>query len=238
MLDGVSHQKNVSSKLSKLDSQISFKIILLGDTNTGKTSIIHQARGGRDKIYNVGPTMSFDYYTIIHEFESWIVKLQIWDTCGQEKFRSLTKNFYKNSDLAILVYSIDNLLSFNNIDIWLKELRATAKSDLVVFLVGNKIDKEEERQVSKEMLQDFIDKNNIDLAMEVSAETGVEIRELFVKSALVLSESYFNAKSFELSDTNLSKDTILQRKQNANSRPSQTLSTTLQTNKKKLNCCN
>lgn len=237
MMNDYYHKKATSSKLSKLDSQISFKIIFLGDSNTGKTSIINHANCSNDK--SVRPTLNFDYHTMIHEFESWIVKLQIWDTCGQEKFRALVKNFYKNTDLAVLVYSIDNVTSFNNIDVWLKDLRSLAKSDLAVVLVGNKSDIEDRRQVTQKMVEDYKERNSIQLAMEVSAESGVGIKSLFVQSAFILSEMYFSARSVIESETIISEDRILLHDKKPEFNLSHIQSTTFQSAKrKKHNCCN
>ena len=79
-----------------------------------------------------------------------VIKLQIWDTCGQEIYKSLVSNFYRNSSLAIIVYSIDNRESFEHAETWLKELKNQANPDVRIFLVGNKADLEESRQVKKE----------------------------------------------------------------------------------------
>jgi Ras-related protein Rab-11A len=72
-----------------------------------------------------------------------VVKLQIWDTCGQEVYRSLISNFYRNSSLACLLYAIDNRDSFNNAENWLKELKSQANPDVKIMLVGNKCDLED-----------------------------------------------------------------------------------------------
>jgi len=80
-----------------------------------------------------------------------VIKLQIWDTCGQETYRSLITNFYKNSSLAFMVYAINKYINsiiksketFEDIDVWLKELRTNSNPDVKVFLIGNKSDLEE-----------------------------------------------------------------------------------------------
>ena len=77
------------------------------------------------------------------------IKLQIWDTCGQELYRSLIRSFYHNSSLAILVYSINNDMSFNDLNIWINEIRTNGNPDINIFLIGNKADLEDKRKISK-----------------------------------------------------------------------------------------
>ena len=127
---------------------LSFKIIVIGDSGVGKSCLTMKATKNLfENSYNA--TVGFEFYSFNLKVEDKIVKLQIWDTCGQEVYRSLITNFYRNSSLAIMVYSIDkyqfNLLSldsFNNIEIWLKELKTHANPDAKVFLIGNKCDLE------------------------------------------------------------------------------------------------
>ena len=76
-----------------------------------------------------------------------IIKLQIWDTCGMEVYRSLIKSFYINSSLAVIVYAINDSDSFNDIHFWVKELKTMSSPDIKIILIGNKIDLENERKV-------------------------------------------------------------------------------------------
>ena len=122
------------------------------------------------------------------------VKLQIWDTCGQEVYRSLIGSFYRNSSLAIIVYSIDNENSFNNIESWLNELKTKGNPDINIFLVGNKVDLEDKRVVSKEMANDVCDINNIKCFMETSAKTGFNVKNIFIEAAKVLYEQHIKMK--------------------------------------------
>ena len=120
-----------------------------------------------------------------------IIKLQIWETCGQEAYRSLIKNFYRNASLAIIVYSVEDLQSFNDIDIWLKQVKTYGTSSCKIFLIGNKIDTFE-RQVSIE--QGIKCKNDFffDCFMETSAKEGINTKELFINCATVLYEENQN----------------------------------------------
>jgi small GTP-binding protein len=97
---------------------------------------------------NYTATVGFEFLTFNVKINDKIIKLQIWDTCGQEIYRSLITNFYRNSSLAIMIYSIDKYIdllylsyeSFENLDSWLKELRTHSNPDAKVFLIGNKVD--------------------------------------------------------------------------------------------------
>ena len=101
---------------------LSFKIIVIGDSGVGKTCLSNKAtKNTFDDSYNT--TIGFEFFSFnIKMFEK-VIKLQVWDTCGQELYRSLITNFYRNASLAIMVYAINNKDSFDNIDVWLKELK-------------------------------------------------------------------------------------------------------------------
>ena len=94
----------VSEEISFYD--FNFKIILIGDSGVGKSCLTVKAT---KNIFsnNYSATLGFEFFTINLKFKEKVVKLQIWDTCGQEIYRSLINNFYRNSSLAVLVYSID-----------------------------------------------------------------------------------------------------------------------------------
>ena len=119
-----------------------------------------------------------------------MVKLQIWDTCGQELYRSLITNFYRNTSLAIMVYAINEKNSFENVEMWLRELRTLANPDVKVFLIGNKIDLEKDRVITTEQGENFYKVNKLNLFMEASAKTGINAQNIFIKAAEILYEDY------------------------------------------------
>ena len=99
---------------------VSFKIIVIGDSGVGKSCLTNKAtRNIFEDNYHA--TVGFEFFTFNLKINDKIVKLQIWDTCGQELYRSLISNFYRNTSLAILVYSVTSEISFQNVDMWLKE---------------------------------------------------------------------------------------------------------------------
>ncbi len=111
------------------------------------------------------------------------VRVQIWDTAGQEAFRSITRSYYKSSTCAIIVYDITNKKSFANVVSWLNECREMCFKDILICLVGNKTDLESKRVVSKEDGQKFAQENGL-LFIETSAQDGTNIEELFNKATI------------------------------------------------------
>ena len=139
-------------------------------------------------------TVGFEFFSFNIKMGDKVLKLQIWDTCGQELYRSLITNFYRNSSLAIMVYSITSKDSFDNIDIWLKELRMHSNPDAKVFLIGNKIDLDNERKVEKSLGETYSKDNNLNLFMEASAKTGFNAQNVFIEAAKVLYSDYLKYK--------------------------------------------
>ena len=110
------------------------------------------------------------------------IRIQIWDTAGQEAFRSITRSYYKNSTCAFIVYDITSRKTFDNIIIWLKECKDMCYKDILIVLIGNKSDLEGRRVVSFEEGQKFADDNQL-LFFETSAKDGSNIQEIFTESA-------------------------------------------------------
>jgi small GTP-binding protein len=168
---------------------LSFKIVLLGNSGVGKTCITKRAIKSEFKeLQNL--TVGMEFYTIFVKVENKLIRLQLWDTCGEEKYRALVTNFYRNSSLAILVYAIDDSKSFRDLDSWVKELRQNNSPSIKLFLVGNKIDLLENKEVTKEMFDSFCDLYHINDYIETSAKTGENICKMFVNIAKKLYEDY------------------------------------------------
>merc|ERR1711976_419446 len=126
---------------------LSFKLIVIGDSGVGKSCLTMKATKNLFENH-YSATVGFEFFTFNIKINDRIIKLQSWDTCGQEIYRSLITNFYRNSSLAIMVYSIDNYESYENIEVWLKELKTHSNPDAKVFLIGNKVDLEEKRKIN------------------------------------------------------------------------------------------
>ena len=165
----------------------------MGDCGVGKSCLTLKAT----KNYfeeNYKSTVGFEFCTFNIKINESIIKMQIWDTCGQEAYKSLISSFYKNAILAILVYSIDNYESFENIKLWLNELKIHSNPDVKIFLIGNKIDLEDKRVITKEMAEEFKNNNKINFFIETSAKTGFNAKNVFIEAAKQLYEENKNYK--------------------------------------------
>lgn len=172
---------------------LSFKVIVIGDSSVGKSSLSSKAtKNIFDPTYNA--TVGFEFFSFNLRMNGKVVKLQIWDTCGQELYRSLITNFYRNSSLAVMVYAINNRESFDNIDVWLKDLRMHSNPDAKVFLIGNKNDLDNERKVTKEEGETYAKNYGINLFMEASAKTGLNAQNIFIQAAKVLYDDFMKYK--------------------------------------------
>ena len=157
------------------------KYIIIGDANVGKSNLLLRFAYGqfRDE-YQV--TIGVEFGAKNLEIQDKIYRIQIWDTTGQEYFRSITRNYYKCSACALLVYDVTKKISFDNITSWIEECKSQTSKKIFLVLVGNKIDLEEQREVTTEEGQELADKLGIPF-FESSAKTGKNVYEIFKKSA-------------------------------------------------------
>ena len=192
------------SKMSDLNCQIlsddfsnfdlSFKIILVGDSGVGKSCLsIKASRNYFEDFYS--PTVGFEFLTFNVKVEDQNIKLQIWDTCGQEVYRSLISSFYRSASLAIIVYSIDSEESFSNIEKWLNDIKSQSNPNIKIFLIGNKADLEDKRQVTKESGENFFKQNKLSYFTETSAKTGFNVQNVFIEVAKVLYKEHEEIKN-------------------------------------------
>lgn len=170
------------SEGNKYDKSI--KIILLGDSNVGKSSIVNCLQ--KNESFQ-GKTISLEVYNYIIKIKDLVLRMQIWDTVGQEKFNSIASNYYKITDVAIFIYAINDLSSFENIKHWYSELsnkgisnidsndeNSLSEKSMIKVLVGNKKDLEECRLVSYEQGEKLSKEKNFDLFMEIDCNSGRE----------------------------------------------------------------
>ena len=194
---------------------LSFKIIVIGDQFVGKSCLtIRAAKGEFETEYS--PTIGFEFLTYNAKVNDKIIKLQIWDTCGQEAYRSLITNFYRNASLAMMVYAIDNKESFLHINQWLKEIKVQSHPDVKIILIGNKQDLEDKRAVSKEDAQTYADENQFAYFEETSAKSGYNAKEIFNKAAEILYEEHnkykFRSKNEEKEEETSDKKKHLEKR--------------------------
>ena len=161
---------------------LSFKIIIISDQNVGKSCLsIKASRNYFEDFYS--PTVGFEFLSLNVKVEDKIVKLQMWDTCGQEVYRSLISSFYRSASLAIIVYSIDNEESFNNIEKWLNDVKSQSNPNVKIFLIGNKADLEDKRKVARIEGEKFYNDHKLSYFIETSAKTGFNVQNVFIKAA-------------------------------------------------------
>ena len=188
---------------------IILKVVLIGETAVGKSSIIN--RFIKNQFYNnFTPTMSGTCVTkeIFYEQYNKILKYEIWDTAGQEKYRSLTKLFYKDASIVILVFDITRKDTFEEIrDFWLKQVKENSNEDIVISLVGNKEDNYEYEDIDNNNIELFVNQINC-LYKKVSAKSGFGIENLFYDIGLKYLEpekyNTFLSKSVEYKKGNIS----------------------------------
>jgi small GTP-binding protein len=137
------------------------------------------------------------------------IKLQIWDTAGQETFRSMIRVFYKGAHCGFLVYDISRQDTFHKVEEWLEELRQNAGPEIPIVLVGNQKDLDAEREVSVKEAQEFATREGLDWFVETSAKTGEGVEQLFVRTAIYL---YQNATELTSGNIHLDDDEIITHK--------------------------
>ena len=174
---------------SSLDN---YKIVLLGDINVGKTSILSRFRYGSFEPEYM-PTLGIDFFSKNLFLEDKTIRLILWDTAGQERFRSLIPSYLKNANCIIIVFDITNKDSFNSLNKWLSDAKNNASEDTIFVICGNKIDLKEKRTVSENEINEYINKNEL-IYKECSAKNGQGIKDLFNTVAKYLGEANF-AKS-------------------------------------------
>ncbi|XP_028570627.2 ras-related protein Rab-6B-like isoform X2 [Lacerta agilis] len=176
-----------------------FKLVFLGEQSVGKTSLItrfmydsfdntYQATIGIDFL---SKTMYLEDRTLVpvsalhSSQEEGLVRLQLWDTAGQERFRSLIPSYIRDSTIAVVVYDITNLNSFQQTSKWIDDVRTERGSDVIIMLVGNKTDLADKRQITTEEGEQRAKELSV-MFIETSAKTGYNVKQLFRRVAAAL----------------------------------------------------
>lgn len=158
-----------------------FKYIIIGNTSVGKSNILIKfTRNKFDADFQ--PTIGVELGSKNIEIKKKVYRIQIWDTAGQEQFRSITRSYYNNSVCCVLVYDITQRNSFDDLIKWLDEINSNCPKSVIKILVGNKCDLINERKISFDEGKQFADENGL-LFLEVSAKTGENINEIFYITA-------------------------------------------------------
>ena len=176
--------KQTSKEVEKEKKILEAKIVLLGDVSVGKTSIASRYCKNSFNEHHINTIGGAYQQQKVVLNNGAMVKLHIWDTSGQERFRAMTNLYYRDAQVAILTYDITNESSFASINFWIEELKFKVENEnMILCLVGNKSDaNQDERKVSTAKAKNYAQENNM-LFYETSAKTGEGIKDLFVKIA-------------------------------------------------------
>lgn len=158
-----------------------YKILVLGDSNVGKTCIVH--RYCDDRYFDTYiSTIGIDFKQKIIDLDGVPVKLQIWDTAGQERFRTLTTAYYRGAMGILLMYDITNCESFNHLSMWLKNISENASPNVAKLLVGNKCDMNSHREVPENRGKQIAENFEIGF-LETSCKSNLNIDDAFITIA-------------------------------------------------------
>jgi Ras-related protein Rab-2A len=169
--------------LLNADSQIpTFKFVIVGDPGVGKSCLVsrfHANHFNANHDITVGVTFSTERMQI----NNMQFKVQLWDTAGQELYRSMTKNYFREADCAIVVCDLSNQNALESLNDWIGDVRADAPSRCKIVIAGNKSDLD--RQITADQLKDFSEEKGCPM-FETSARTGENVQELFEEAAMLV----------------------------------------------------
>ncbi|KAG7191372.1 GTP-binding protein of the rab/ypt [Scheffersomyces spartinae] len=183
-----SPQKSMNSQTSRLAL---FKLVLLGESAVGKSSIVHRfVKNTFDDMRESTIGAAFLTQTVDVPEKEITVKFEIWDTAGQERYKSLVPMYYRGANAALCVYDITNEQLFERAKDWINELKKQAPEGIVICLVGNKLDLEQDRKVTQDQVTEYLESldgsENIVLSAECSAKSGDGVLDIFNRIARAL----------------------------------------------------
>ena len=159
------------------------QILIIGDPYVGKTSIISRYTNGTFKEEYLS-TVGLDYYPKQEIIDNKTINIKLWDTAGEERYKSLTQNLFRNAEGVLLVFDVTKIDTFNNLKEWISSIKLNMEGKNIfipVVIIGNKLDMEDQREITKEQAEKFVSENNYKY-FETSAKTGEgvdkSIREL------------------------------------------------------------
>ena len=172
-----------------------FKLIIIGDSGVGKSCFLLQfLEGDFKEDHNV--TIGVEYGAKTIQVMGKTIKLQIWDTAGQESFRAITRSFYRNANAVILMYDLTRQETFDSLEDWIREIRLNSDPDIIVFLVANMHDLADvEREVDTKAGEKFAQDKKLDGFTESSAKTAEHVTEVFVQLAEILEKKKNDRKA-------------------------------------------
>lgn len=173
-----------------------FKIIVIGDSGVGKSSLLLRFTD-EDFNENFCSTIGVDFRVKTVNHEDKTIKLNIWDTAGQEKFQTICYSYYKGADGILVVYDVTDRQSFKNVEKWLHQVSEVSLKNPKLILVGNKADRENLRMISRDEGMALADKYKMDY-IETSAKFGSEVSNAFYRLAATLMKEQEKANAVKL----------------------------------------
>eukprot|EP01033_Poteriospumella_lacustris_P001613 gene1613-1175_t len=155
------------------------KVVLLGDTGVGKSSLVLRFVTNNFKPYSES-TIGASFMSKLLSVNGKSIKFQIWDTAGQEKYHSLAPMYYRGAAAAILVYDITRSSTFKTLQNWVEELKSKGPKDIAIAIAGNKADLEDSREVDRSVAQGYANEINA-IYLETSAKEDTNVQDIFVK---------------------------------------------------------
>ena len=160
----------------------SYKLVMLGESGVGKSSIVLRFVKGMYSPESIQSTIGAAFITKNIQLDNETFRYEIWDTAGQEKFRSISRMYYRDAKAVVLVYDVCRRDTFDKLNYWVKQVIQCNGIDYVLMIVGNKTDIEDNRVVTKDEGQMFAKENNA-LYMETSSKLGTNTFEIFMEIA-------------------------------------------------------
>ena len=159
--------------MSKID--LNYKLLFIGESDVGKTSLLLRYTDNffESSLPTVGIDVKYKYLT----YDDKKIRLVIWDTAGEERFRGIAQNYFRGANGIIFVFDITNKETFNKLKIWLNDVKPKINPGTVMVVAENKIDLEEKREVSKDLIEEFGEKNEIEI-FSTSAKSGKGVSEM------------------------------------------------------------
>jgi len=167
-----------------MSKQFQFKLVLLGESAVGKSSLVLRFVKDQFEDYRESTIGAFLTQTVQLEDQT-TIKFEIWDTAGQERYKSLAPMYYRNANCAVVVYDITQPTSFEKAKTWIRELQRQADPSIIIALCGNKADLSPRRQVSEDEAKKYAEEEGL-MWSETSAKTGDGVREVFYNIAMKL----------------------------------------------------